>query len=83
MRREECDWTRYRTLPNGVGVDLHRSELGPREVPHWEAVEEVRRVAPAALQNAQVAGRAYVLFTHGRSTSEGWKQPTAWSVVEA
>ncbi len=80
FKTESGDWTRYRRLPSCMEVDFHWSDNGPRDVPFWEALEQVRRVALESLQKAQKNGSQYVIFTHGSSTSR-LVLPTARSQV--
>lgn len=69
FKMESGDWTRYKELPSCVEVDFHWSDGGAREVPYWEAMEQVSEVALESLKKAQNDGTRYVLFTHGWSTS--------------
>ncbi len=80
FKTESGDWTRYRQLPSCMEVDFHWSNDGPREVPYWEAMEQVWRVALESLQKAQKNGSQYVIFTHDSSTSSP-VQPTARSQI--
>ncbi len=76
------DWTQYRKLQPSIEVDFHSSEYGPREVPYWEAMAEVRHKALEALKEAQREGIRYVIFRHGWSTSRPGKT-TARSEVRS
>ena len=80
MRNETGDWTTYRNLDLCIEVDFHR---GPREPgTHYENVmAEVSEEAELAVQRASAMGLRYVLFTHGSSTSVGWKGTTARSQI--
>ena len=79
-KNEVGNWTRYRELPGLVEVDFHRSgeEGGGYYEDHMAGVYED---ALAALRQAQEEGAQYVLLTHGRSTSSGWKKTTSRSVI--
>lgn len=66
------NWIKYRELPNIVEVDFHPNE-GEKWLPYWERMEEARNRTIAALRKAQKAGKQYVLFTHGYSTSHRGK----------
>ena len=63
------DWTRFRKLPHSIEVDFHYSDFGPRELPYWEAMDNIRKEAMEALVKAYELGLSYVIFTHGSSTS--------------
>jgi hypothetical protein len=63
------DWKEYRQLPELVEVDLHHSERGPRQIPYYEAMDEVWGRCHGAIRDAHEQGKKYVLFTHGWSTS--------------
>ncbi len=68
MKRIGGNWTDLRrALKNYIEVDFHHD--APREIPYWEAMEDVRRTALQALKDAHVNGNDYVLFLHGASTS--------------
>ena len=75
------DWTQYREFENVIECDFHRADDGPREIAYSEAMSEVEKDTLMALRYAQAKGYRYVLFTHGCSTSSGWRQTTARSVV--
>ena len=79
MLRETCNWTEFRDRFDLDEVDLHfgRRDLGVR---YDEAMSDVERLVKASLAKAQKAGRPYVMFIHGRSTSRPG-QTTARSVV--
>lgn len=81
MKREGGDWTRYRALPNLVEMDFHYSEYGPREGHYSDHMWGVYSDALAAVKQAYREGRSFVFFRHGSSTSHGWKQMTARSMV--
>jgi hypothetical protein len=68
------DWKQYMELsPVPEVVDFHFSDFGPREVPYWEAMDRVWGLTVEALEKVQEEGQAWVLFTHGRSTSRRGK----------
>lgn len=69
MTSSECNWTDFRTLPDCIEVDFHRSESGRRKVPYWEAMSEVYSDALESIERAYELGLKYVLMTHGSSTS--------------
>jgi hypothetical protein len=73
-------WTRFRQLPDLVEGDFHRSgrQDGGYYHDHMAVVSED---VLDAFQKAQADGKPYVLFSHGWSTSVGWKQPTSRSVI--
>jgi len=76
IRHEDGDWTRFRNLPGLGEVDFHRSGVGYGG--HHDAVMAgISDELLEALQEAKDDGTKYVLFTHGSSTSEGWKKRTA------
>jgi hypothetical protein len=79
MKREGGNWTRYRSLPGVMEKDFHRAgEGGGYYEDHMAAVYHDTL---DALQQAQEQGYQYVLFTHGSSTSYGWKKRTSRSVI--
>ena len=80
MKRENKNWVEYRKLPNLVEVDFHYSELGPRNIPYWEAMQDVHDTALQALKDSQMQGRNFLLFIHGWSTSGPFRK-TSRSVV--
>jgi len=71
FKREDGNWLRYRQLPNLVEVDFHRVgfDLPLSDAPYYERMQQVGSDALDALINAQAAGKDWVLFTHGWSTS--------------
>lgn len=81
FRVETGDWTRFRALQPRE-FDLHRSEWGPRAVPYWVAMNEVRDDTLAELVAAQKCGADWLLIRHGGSTSRPGRK-TARSVVRA
>lgn len=68
MKREGGDWVRFRQLPNLLEHDFHRGRRDPSKA-YWDAMAEVRDEVLSVLRKAQAEGFAYVLFTHGSSTS--------------
>lgn len=80
IREPYGDWTQYRKLPGLVEVDFHYSDFGERDIPYWEAMDNIRATALDALKSAFEEGKSFVLFTHGSSTS-GPGQTTARSQV--
>ena len=48
----DSNWVEYRELPNCVEVDFHWSDTGRREIPYWEAMEQVEEAAFEATRNA-------------------------------
>ena len=77
---EDGNWTRFRQLPGVVEVDFHRSDR--QDGGHYdEHMFAVYHETLDALQQAQEEGRKYVLFTHGCSTSYGWKKRTSRLVI--
>ncbi len=66
------NWIEYRKLANLVEVDFHPQE-GGNGLPYWERMEEASSRTISALREAQKAGKQYVLFTHGSSTSHRGK----------
>lgn len=79
-KQEAGDWTRFRKLAGVVEIDLHRS--GQDYEGHYsDMMAGLSGEVLDVLRTAQETGKEYVLFVHGWSTSEGWKQTTARSVV--
>ena len=79
MKRESGNWTRYREQFPGVEeIDFHHE--GRRQIPYWEAMEQVYSQALHALEEAYDRGVPYVMFQHGWSTSRLGKT-TARSVI--
>lgn len=70
---EHGDWTQLRNLPNVKEVDFHWSQSGKRDIPYWEAMEQVYQAALEALKEAQQQGNDYLILNHGRSTSHPGK----------
>ncbi|PUA19500.1 hypothetical protein [Glaciimonas sp. PCH181] len=63
------NWVEYRELlPDLVEVDFHWSEEKITRLYH-ENMQEVWDVALDSLITAQAAGKKYIMFTHGGSTS--------------
>jgi len=79
-RNESGDWTGFRKLPGVVEVDFHRSGE-EYDGNYSDMMAGLADEVLGALRDAQQAGVKYVLFTHGWSTSVGWKRTTARSVV--
>jgi len=73
FKHESGDWTRYRELPNLIEIDFHRAQEHPAAqtgtAPYHERMASVGSDTFQALQAAQVAGKDWVPFTHGSSTS--------------
>lgn len=66
--RQGGDWVSFRKLPNVVEVDFHWTGQEPAGN-YWENMQAVWDTALKSLIDAQQAGKQYVLFTHGHSTS--------------
>lgn len=63
------NWVEYRELlPDLVETDFHWSEEKTTGLYH-ENMQKIWDVALASLITAQAAGKKYVMFTHGGSTS--------------
>jgi hypothetical protein len=77
--KETCNWTEFRGRFDLMEVDLHfgRRELG---VSYDDVMSDVEDLVRHNLAKAQTAGRPYVMFIHGSSTSRPG-QRTARSVV--
>ena len=69
FQQEVGDWKRYRRLPDVVEVDLHFSDLGPREIRYSDAMSDVWDKALQGIEDAYNNEKKYVLFRHGWSTS--------------
>jgi hypothetical protein len=69
LKKGTGNWTQFRNLPNVIEVDFHDAEYGRRTIPYESAMYNVWCRALTALKEAYQAGRNYVLFTHGSSTS--------------
>jgi hypothetical protein len=81
FKLEDGPWAEYRKLePRPMEVDFHYPP-GTRKVEYWDAMDAIRERAFEAIKKAQADGVKWVLFTHGWSTSVGWKQTTARSQV--
>src|SRR5580658_752902 len=63
------DWVRYRQLANLTEVDFHYGSGRDTDTPYWERMSQVYCDAFEALKSAQAAGKEWVLFRHGASTS--------------
>jgi hypothetical protein len=78
---ESGNWTRFRELPGKQKeLDFHRSGE-TREKPYETVMAEIKDEVLDALKEAQESRLTWVLFTHGWSTSQGWKHTTARSVI--
>lgn len=71
------DWTEYRKLDGVTEYDFHRSEENGVSSEGWrpyaERMEAVYSETLEKLKDAQQAGKKFVLFTHGSSTSRPGK----------
>ena len=79
----DSNWVEYRKLPNCIEVDFHWVDgKKKREIPYWEAMEQVESTAYNAIEKAWQRGLDFVLMTHGSSTS--WPgRTTARSTIRA
>jgi hypothetical protein len=77
--KETCNWTEFRGRFDLEEVDLHFGGRDPW-VRYDEVMSDVEDLVKASLAKAQNAGRPYVMFIHGWSTSRPG-QRTARSVV--
>lgn len=68
FKDENGNWVEYRKLPDLLELDFHCND-GYGFGSYWENMNDVADQALAALRRAQEEGKAYVLFTHGSSTS--------------
>jgi hypothetical protein len=80
FKQEYGDWVRFRRLANLAEVDFHYGSARDIETPYWERMANVGAEALEALRSAQAAGKDWVLFRHGASTSR-LGQTTSRSVV--
>jgi hypothetical protein len=82
--KETGDWKRFRALEEGMPeVDFHPDSWGEDAGEFTDFHSKMSMVFDRALeglQQAQLAGNKYVLFTHGRSTSRSGRT-SARSVV--
>jgi hypothetical protein len=82
--KETGDWRRFRTLEKGMPeVDFHPGGWGEETGEFTDFHSKMDRVFERALeglQQAQLAGNSYVLFTHRKSTSRSGRT-SARSVV--
>ena len=74
------DWKQYRALQPAMEIDFHRGERD-HGLEYETAMAGVWEDALEALKEAYDLEKRYVLFTHGRSTSEGLSHATARSQV--
>jgi hypothetical protein len=79
FKKEYCNWTEYRSLPDLREVDLPFAEEQPT-APYLENMEAIKTLTLRQLQQAQADGTQHLLFTHGWSTSRLGKT-TSRSVV--
>ena len=80
--KEDGDWTDYRQrfgLRKGDEIDLHFGKRDPA-MSYYEAMSQIPTIVRDALKQAQAAGRPYIMFVHGSSTS-GPGKTTARSQV--
>jgi hypothetical protein len=83
MLTESGNWTDFRArfgLLSEDEIDFHRGRRDSRCLSYDEAMAEVEETVLAALEAASKAGRPYIMFVHGKSTSRPGKT-TARSVV--
>ena len=66
------DWQQYRP-PDCLEVDLHFGKRDPQAKSYQQAMDEVTALVERTLREAQLEGRSYVMFIHGRSTSRRGK----------
>jgi len=64
MRRETGDWEQFRSLPDCVEIDVRDADAR-HDIPRWQSMMDVRRLALEALETAQREGKRFVLFVHG------------------
>jgi hypothetical protein len=82
MIRETGNWTDYRrrfNLTRDDEVDLHLGRR-PREIPYYEAMDEIKDTVASALREAQEKQRPYIMFTQclhtvGQHHARGRRQP--------
>ncbi len=79
------DWTRYRSLPGLMEVDLHFSDYrrswDEPPVPYWETMNKIEEIVLRELEEGfNDPNTKHVLYMHGKSTSRNGKQ-TSRSVV--
>lgn len=68
FRQSLSDWVEFRQLESLVQVDFHWAGQETTGT-YWENMEAVWSVTLMSLIDAQNAGKKYVLFKHGHSTS--------------
>lgn len=87
FKKEAGDWTEYRKLDGLMEHDFHRSEGKQASLenwrPHTERMEDVYYESIQAVKAAQQAGKKFVLFTHGTSTSRPGKTTSRSQVRKA
>lgn len=79
FKRESGDWKEYRSLPDLMEIDFHRSG-GCHQGSYYEKMSAVSCEAFEALASAYEEGKKFILFKHGSSTSYNGKS-TSRSVV--
>jgi hypothetical protein len=82
FKRFHGDWLELRRQYAPREVDLHFSGSGSDE-PYWKKMDEVRELVEAELRRAHADGVPWLLFRHGYSTSEGWRDTTSRSIVRS
>jgi len=86
FKRENGDWTRFRSLGNYKEIDFHFGSDDYDEngnwigLTFWDKMDIVYDTVMESLKEAQEEGIEYLIFTHGYSTSRPG-QTTARSVV--
>lgn len=87
FKKEAGDWTEYRKLDGLMEHDFHRSEDKQASLESWrpydERMEDVCDESIQAVKAAQQAGKKFVLFTHGTSTSRPGKTTSRSQVRKA
>ena len=62
------DWIEFRKMPELMEVGFHWSSHEPKGA-YWQNMQAVWEATLKSLIDAQQAGKRYVLFRHGHSTS--------------
>lgn len=87
FKYSNANWTEFRTLPGLEELDFHRNDSEkrykdePRATFYSSDMQYVWDETLNKLRDAQTRGVPWLLITHGKSTSFGWKTTTSRSQV--
>jgi hypothetical protein len=84
FKRENRDWTDYRSLPSNWEVeDYHPNDSSRSFMDYYQRMDAVYEDAIAYLRKAQENGIMHVIFRHGLSTSRVGKTTSRSQIRKA